>query len=311
MATLKNHLGILAVAVFGLGCAEVEDDDDVQFRGDAKTSGWGCRTCDYRNSATAGLDPIGSFHVGFDPNEISLVGIRLANGTELAADISGGRFRGTSNGQTYEGSALVGGALVFRSPVGYEVVVEIYSYAKHGDWVTGAQVDTYGLAHADNGELANVCPGYNLDETAVVVIAGERYDDKKKRVESAPDWGSLGCRGHAVAKMKLMGYAPDDGYGSDAAGRQATYKMLTADYCGSGHSFTVPGTPLDWHDVTGNFPPPAGNLALEAKWDASGATCLDTPRLAARDDVLKMCPTLPRCDGDTSFGTSHWVTQNP
>lgn len=310
MTSLKNHLGVVAVAVFGLGCAQVEDDDDVQFRGDDKTSGWGCRTCDYRNSATAGLDPIGSFFVGHDPSAVSLVAIELANGTTLTPSIADGRFSGTHTGHTYEGSALVGGALVFRSPIGYQFEVEIYSYQKHGDWVTGTDVDTYGLSHDDDGETFNVCPGYNLDETAVVVIPGERYDDTKKRVEPSPGWGSLGCRGHAVAKMKMMGYSPDDGYGSDAAGRQATYKMLTADYCGGGHSFTVPGTRLDWHDVSGNFPPPSGN-PVEAKWTASGATCLDTPRLASREDVLHVCPDMPKCYGDSSSGSNHWVTTNP
>lgn len=310
MMSLKINLGVVALAVFGLGCAESEDVDTNTPRNSGGKTQWSCRTCDYYNSPTAGLDPLGSFFVGNDPSRMSLRSIRLADGTELVPSVAGGKLSGSDAKGTHEGSALVGGSLVFGSPLGYQFDVEIYSYQPHGDWVTGHDVHTYGLAHDDNGETLSICPGFNLDETSVVVMPGELYDDQNKLVQPSPGMASLACRGHAVAKMKMMGYAPGDDYGSDATERQATFKMLTADYCGTGLSFTQVGTPLNWSDITGNFPAPPANAVLEAKWTAAGASCLDQPRLVSREDVTHHCPALAKCLGDLSFGSNHWISTN-
>jgi hypothetical protein len=76
--------------------------------------------------------------------------------------------------------------------------------------------------------------------------------------------------------------------------------MITADYCGDGHSFTVAGTPVAWRDAAGTVDPPFSEKALEAQWGPGGAVCLDTPRHADLDEVLDRCQ-IPACDGDDSF----------
>ncbi len=298
-------------AALALGCVGPEPEPQSPRTGYVFTGGWGCRTCEYRNSPIAGLDPIGSFRVG-EPDDVNLglVKIRLWNGTELDADVSTGELVGTSAGQSYKGTALVGGQLVFLTPERHELTIDIYSYAPHGDWVTGADVSTYGLSYLDQGEDISVCPGFNLDETSVVVMPEELYDDQTKTVESAKGFASLACRGHAVAKMKMMGYAPADAYGSSVDARQATYKMLTADYCGTGRSFTQFGQPLDWGDAIGNFPAPVPGVNVEAKWTPAGADCLDTPRLVQRKEVDAYCK-LSHCTGDVELGSASWITWLP
>ncbi len=53
--------------------------------------------------------------------------------------------------------------------------------------------------------------------------------------------------------------------------------MLVGDYCGDGYPFTVAGQHLIWQG--GGMSYYGKPAALEARWDANGATCLDTPRM--------------------------------
>ena len=81
-------------------------------------------------------------------------------------------------------------------------------------------------------------------------------------------------------KLKFMGYDPNDNYLlDDAMDRQAGFKMLTADFCGSGKSFTSVGQNLEWQDPYDYFwDAPLYSQAKEAEWNENGATCLSHPR---------------------------------
>jgi hypothetical protein len=98
-------------------------------------------------------------------------------------------------------------------------------------------------------------------------------------------------------------------------------KMITADYCGTGFSFTVDGHPLRWMDST-TYPRPAINLnttlppvdivSVEAIWGPTGAVCLDVPRLYKRAYVMQQC-ALPAC-GDVQsnwWSRGHVISGNP
>ncbi|NJK33201.1 MAG: hypothetical protein HC927_12795 [Deltaproteobacteria bacterium] len=80
--------------------------------------------------------------------------------------------------------------------------------------------------------------------------------------------------------------------------------MLTADYCGDGHSYTVDGTPLAWENESGTVTPDSQPGELEAIWTAEGALCLDTPRLV---DPSEVACALPSCDQYT-LADGEWMT---
>jgi hypothetical protein len=93
-------------------------------------------------------------------------------------------------------------------------------------------------------------------------------------------------------------------------------KMLTADYCGTGRSFTRNGQPLRYEDADGwyrespalDVADPVDAAAVEAIWTGDGALCLANPRLAAEEpltaeEVARECeragrPRPPRCTAD-------------
>ncbi len=60
---------------------------------------------------------------------------------------------------------------------------------------------------------------------------------------------------------------------------QACTRMARADYCGTGESWTVPGTPIDIYDgLDPQIETSETNWPVEAEWTPFGATCLDDIR---------------------------------
>jgi hypothetical protein len=140
-----------------------------------------------------------------------------------------------------------------------------------------------------------------------VVYADEHINKGTLEVMAPRDnWFNIGCAGHTLAKQHLMGYTEASrgwmGWPATQAQKTANLKMLTADYCGIGHPFTVAGQPLIWRDKEWTAIPPNNPIyfrgpynntakktsvismskVLEARWSAEGATCLNTPRVTYR-----------------------------
>lgn len=140
--------------------------------------------------------------------------------------------------------------------------------------------DLEDQAIADPEGLARETLGMAVFES--IVFEGDRVDaDAKTMAPKADDsWFNFGCAGHALAKLRLT----HNTVHGQAAGlpraweqRQATLKMLAADYCGTGLPFTVAGQPLVWRgDQMVFWRPPR---VLEARWNEQGAMCLVEPRL--------------------------------
>ncbi|MCA9662309.1 MAG: hypothetical protein KC486_28475 [Myxococcales bacterium] len=218
--------------------------------------------------------------------------------------------------KTLSGPALVGGALLLKVD-GLVVPVLIAGYEDVASWADGgAPVPAYALVYADLQDPLlerSVCKGTLVDplQASVVILAGDRYDLDAKTVSAGNDgWFTLACAGSAAAKMALLGYGPNaDVDGQDdpptPAQRQATLKMITADYCGGGHSYTADGTPLRWENAAGTVTDADADPSdLEAIWSANGALCLDTPRVV---DPAEVACSLPSC-ADLTLGDGEWAT---
>lgn len=153
---------------------------------------------------------------------------------------------------------------------------------------------------------ANVCPEWinSPTEPVITVIRGETYDRELKQVnEVGSDWVTLACANEAAYKTKLLGYGPIsydpfDPVPFGESERNATLKMVTADYCGNGHSFTEQGTPISWEDAanTIEFVAYTGPFPLESYWTEDGAICLDTPRIPGMAAEVEMVCDIPACN---------------
>jgi ADYC domain len=245
--------------------------------------------------------------------------IYTAAGVGYDLQVKSGKITGTRHGLVMiAGQQLVGTKMVVTTPT------EMFDIH-----ITAVREAVYPIGSASPLELyvmewtmhggtfgKNVCNGagetldrfdwmsMHPDET--LVFEGTRFDPDTMtdRQTFDADWFNFGCAGHTLAKMRLTrNTAPDN---LDWRSRQATLKLLVADYCGTGTPFTVAGVPLRWKGgLMYYFTPPT---AVEARWTEAGATCLGTPRLLQLDppseyfpdllgSILAECPSIRFCSG--------------
>src|SRR3954468_6871774 len=90
-----------------------------------------------------------------------------------------------------------------------------------------------------------------LDPNEAVVFEGDRIDALARTMstEANDRWFNIGCAAAALAKLRLTRntiHAQAPGLARAWQQRQATLKMFSADYCGTGAPFTVGGQRLVW-----------------------------------------------------------------
>jgi hypothetical protein len=169
----------------------------------------------------------------------------------------------------------------------------------------------------ENPDVLDMNPAHAL------VFEGERIDAASKTIAPVLDlnWFNIGCAGHALAKMAINAQteaaAQTYGFSTTILDRQAFLKMLTADYCGTGRTFTISGQPLQWMDWRGytQYVASPADLHLEARWTPNGAACINTPRVIAHPsaaaqqalgntvawDIIAECGYVPpACNGSVS-----------
>ena len=200
---------------------------------------------------------------------VSITGFSAPDGAPLLPEIRLGEMVGCHLDDpacSRETAALVGDELIgatlhievahrngFRVPWD----IQIQSTAVDQSWNNlSSSLTRYMLTFGPPGETARqpLCRDDDKDGTGIeltaLLLPGERYDPRNLAVlyDDNPDvWFNVACYGHALDKMMLMGYIPRVPEELDAhtivEQRQATIKMITADFCGQGYSFTEPGTP--------------------------------------------------------------------
>jgi hypothetical protein len=270
------------------------------------------------NAAEVFGSSIHELHLDGQANAAGLRILKVAPGPAAAAggfdrlDVAGDAFvLRDARGAALAGQALLGTHIYLGADGQTFATVMIASHARVARWADGApDVDAYGLVYVDGHHIErNVCTGNHDSPRAPIalVLGGETYDMEAKEVRPDPEqrWFSIACAGSAAAKLSLLGYGPQSSKTTPAR-RQATLKMITADYCGDGHSYTVDGTPIQWENVAGTVELTAEPAAIEAVWTADGALCLDEARIAGTEIDC----TLPRC-GNYDLADGEWITYVP
>lgn len=226
------------------------------------------------------------------------------NGVPYTLEVKDNRLIGIGVPFPIEHGELVGARIHVSQNGRPDWVITVKSVGRL-DYFVGApgSVETYVLVYsrASGGPEYNVCGGIEIpeDDRSVDGIPTEsfgqqvadsilfdldRVDPRTMTLNDVPNtnWFNIGCAGHTLSKLFLTRnmMASQGGAPGLHDARQATLKMLVADYFGDGTTFTVAGQRLDWQGAgiggIGYFSAPK---ALEARWGASGAICLNTPRM--------------------------------
>jgi hypothetical protein len=267
---------------------------------------------------------------GMHLNGVALNGMHL-NGTQL----SGVRLEGTSllavreDGSTLSGAQLVGAELSATLSDGGALPLRI---------------DAVGFASAPNDDLYTYQVSYaspdgsgwqplcGVDEAGAPVAAFPLSGvwDEREGVPgggshtSDPAWFTFACRGAAIAKCVEMGYRPWESVLSCQDGNctgvslesyhQACTRMVRADYCGDGESWTLDGRVINVFDGLG-LQADSESWDFEAEWSSEGARCMTRERVIKLEADLatlgiKVLPECihgrvdPTCGETSHFGSS-------
>ncbi len=316
-------------------CVQLDPDEaEVHQHLTPNCDDWGCGM----NSPQ--IDQYGFHELALDGSKnaegSAIKSFRLANNPDVKLDVEYGRVTATDiHGHVYEGSSLIDSVLTLTHGSQEVYYLRFVNVSETKMWTADAKViPSYEIHWSANGKVwTNMCKlagnidpndALGMDTFKTLIFEGERISSKDKKIGANldPGWINFGCAGSTLAKLFLVGRteaARKYGVETTIPERQAALKMFSADYCGGGTPFTVAGQRLQWMDAQGTLKyDPSLQVALEARWDASGATCLDKPRLIANptqlgwdvfqdattltDAITKECQNalhdLPPCTGD-------------
>ncbi len=246
------------------------------------------RTLDKSAPATNALEVDNGISVnGISVNGISVNGISVNGISVNGISVNGISVNGTSlggvalDGTRLEGRDFAGATLVGMSDGDKRIALRIDSVERDSD-PSNADLWLYGVsAWSDRARgWVPLCTDESGAPVKATPLAG-RWDYR----QGAPGGGShlddpgaftFACQTYALFKCAALGYKPWLGR---AAQHQACVRMLRADYCGDGRSYTVTGTEIDVWDGQG-VQSRATDWPVEAEWDASGARCLAHQRYA-------------------------------
>jgi hypothetical protein len=229
----------------------------------------------------------------------------------LEVGVEGTAFRVVDDsGRVLAQEELVGITLTIADPAGTAMAVRI-------DGVEPDPVDPeitlYTLSRQDpaTGEWENACPPGPDGRRQAFPLAG-RWTTSGEHVPDATGF-NLTCTAGAIGKCVRFGYKPwrrlPDGT-TLWDHHQACVRMMRADYCGDGRSFTRDGTLIAFHDRLGiQKGEPAPGMRFEAGWGKDGAVCVARVRIpenATLEALARRCPgrllgrTGPACTEATT-----------
>jgi hypothetical protein len=225
-------------------------------------------------------------------NGVSLNGVSL-NGVSLNGTVFSGV---TASGQAVTGADLVGAAFPASLAGGSSIQLRIDSAAAG----TGANADvwTYGVSYQTAAGWSLLC-GADAAGAPIRAVPVNGVFDYRSGVPGGGAFTAdataftFGCRGAAIAKCVELGYKPwqtVSGVGLQAH-MVACTRLIRADFCGDGTSYTIDGTEVNVYDGIGVQTDTQG-WRPEAEWTADGMRCF-APGTPAR--VKKKTHKVPPC----------------
>jgi len=162
--------------------------------------------------------------------------------------------------------------------------------------------------HPDPSALhAQACPG-GVDDNHFVTV----YED----LDVYMNWADLfppkthptlffGCQSAAIVKADIFGYGMYSGF--DREIHEAAVRVVRADYCGDGESWTMDNTQIHIQDTLGVQPDEITEEdELEAIWGIDGAICVYKPRVWMTDVTEVICDGgvhIQECDPTDDINT--------
>jgi hypothetical protein len=245
---------------------------------------------------------------GVQLNGVQLNGVQL-NGAQLnGVQLNGTQFSArTDSGQSLSGADLIGTTFeVTVTEAEGQAVYQLKLGAMYVDPQSpSSDVYLYDVQYkrADAPSWGSLCTDSDGNPIPAIPLRNHWNLTNGARVDD-DDAVTFACTNGALAKCVRWGYRPWASatrcFGNFcpqvplADYHQACTRMVRADYCGNGHSYTVDGTAIDVFDnLSPHIQSRGTSWRIEAKWTPNGATCLGKTRAKALIDGFK----YPKCSG--------------
>lgn len=208
-----------------------------------------------------------------------------------------GQLRGERGGNVYTGAQLVGSRWELSPEEGDPVEVRISAYTE----IPGAPARYTFKTGGPGGQDVYVCdPAPGGDRTALL-IEDLTVDHETGAMAARASTMYVACLSGAVGKAFQWGYDP----GAGISDFEAAVRMVRADYCFDGSSWTTVGTSMQVQDIWGPGPFLFPEHATEAVWTSAGLACLTQPRWTVYTAGQVQCQgqPIPSCPADVGMST--------
>ena len=240
---------------------------------------------------------------GTSLNGTSLNGTSLNGSTLGSVAVSGKNAAGatinaaTTGSPPWTGSTLVGSTWTGTASNGVALNLRIDS-ATQG---TAPNTDLwyYGVSYQTTAGWSPLC---GLDGASQPIKAGTvigTWDATNANYQTSSTKFSVVCQGKSIEKCIEMGYKTFKNYTNQM---QSCIRMLRADYCGTGTSYTVDGTLINVYDNVG-IQADTQTWTMEAAWATNGATCIKSG-IVGRWALTATTPPCLSTKSTTGCGTS-------
>lgn len=204
------------------------------------------------------------------------------------------------NGQSLSAADLAAVGLPEDVTSGFDLVGKVLTGRMENGRPAALRIDTTTLDRGffayqvsvatanEDGEYEDAAPlcGYDASGAPIPALAVPGVWDMRAGEIGGGSWSAqtgeftFACRGSSIAKCVELGYAPEmnEGEAPNARYLMACVRMLRADYCGDGTSWTTNGRMIDVWDNRDTNVKTEENWHLEAGWSPGGAVCLTDAR---------------------------------
>jgi hypothetical protein len=271
----------LAGALFLSACAAPLPEEELAPRAFIKAPLAADNGSDLNGSDLNGSDLNGSDLNGAELNHF-LVSVNFNPALKGGALLDEAWLRGTSF-YGYKGSTLYKDAefvgVQFQGNLGDGSTVPVRITGMNPAPAPNADVNLYSIEYrAADGTWRPACR--SVAGTPVQALPVEGVWNYRQNVEGGgsktddPRRFTFACLGGAIAKCALWGYRPWATYNGVplAHYHQACTRMVRADYCGTGKSYTTTGSRINFYDELG-IQQDTESWVFEAEWDQNGARC--------------------------------------
>jgi len=272
--TSRFYLVALGMLVAASACAPADDGESV---GDRDLESVAANGLSFNGLSFNGLSFNGLSFNGLSFNGLSFNGLSFNGASLNGLSFNGLSFNGSelvgidAEGTERRGAGLVGAELQGLFSDGSALPMRVDGARAEGD------VWFYQISAPSDAGRWSPC-GVDAAGAPVEAIALAGRWDTRKGVPGGGAWVddssafTFACRGASIAKCVELGYEPWSSVGNVSLRdyHQACVRMLRADYCGDGSSWTVDGTLINIYDNLG-IQQDAEKWKTEAEWTPAGA----------------------------------------